>query len=123
MLNDSRGGKPPVKPNTRCSCRSRHILVGAAAAVTAVHLFADAVAADAADAVAHVVHPVGREGPAAVEAAVVVAHAVVSVAVGQGAADHDAAAAALLVVESAVPLGALGEALLGALCKVRRRRV
>ena len=78
MLNASRGGKPPVKPNTAVLV----VTVVAAVSAAAVHLFADAVAADAADAVADVVHPVGRQGSPVVAVAVVVA-----VARGQGAAE------------------------------------
>ena len=120
-LHASRGGKPPVKPDTRCA------LLAAIAAAANVHLFADAVAPG--DAVADVVHPVRREGPAAVEAVVSVVAAVASEAVeavpgGHGAADEDALTVTLLAVEAAVvPLGALGQALLrAALWKRRKRR-
>ena len=83
MLNASRGGKPPVKPNTRSSSPAvLFVTVSVAAAAAAVHLFADAVAADAADAVADVVHPVGRQGSPVVPVAVVV-----PVAGGHGAAE------------------------------------
>ena len=79
MLNASRGGKPPVKPNTAVLVVTVSV---AAVSAAAVHLFADAVAADAADAVADVVHPVGRQGSPVVPVAVVVA-----VARGHGAAE------------------------------------
>ena len=78
MLNASRGGKPPVKPNTAVLVVTVSV---AAVSAAAVHLFADAVAADAADAVADVVHPVGRQGSPVVPVAVVV-----PVARGHGAA-------------------------------------
>ena len=80
MLNASRGGKPPVKPNTAVLVVT--VSVAAVSAAAVVHLFADAVAADAADAVADVVHPVGRQGSPVVAVAVVVA-----VARGHGAAE------------------------------------
>ena len=79
MLNASRGGKPPVKPNTAVLVVTVSV---AAVSAAAVHLFADAVAADAADAVADVVHPVGRQGSPVVPVAVVV-----PVARGHGAAE------------------------------------
>ena len=84
MLNASRGGKPPVKPNTRDRSSPAVLVVTvavAAVSAAAVHLFADAVAADAADGVADVVHPVGRQGSPVVPVAVVV-----PVARGHGAA-------------------------------------
>ena len=82
MLNASRGGKPPVKPNTAVLVVTVSFAAVTAAAV--VHLFADAVAADAADAVADVVHPVGRQGSPVVPVPVAV---VVAVARGHGAAE------------------------------------
>ena len=70
MLNASRGGKPPVKPNTAFLVVT--VSVAAVSAAAVVHLFADAVAADAADGVTDVVHPVGRQGSPVVPVAVVV---------------------------------------------------
>ena len=86
MLNASRGGKPPVKPNTAVLVVTVSVAAVSAAvsAAAVVHLFADAVAADAADGVADVVHSVGRQGSPVVAVAVAV---VVPVARGHGAAE------------------------------------
>ena len=90
-LNAGRRGQPPIEPNPR---RGRRFVAAAAAAVpatvttedfVAVHLFADAVV-DAVDAVAHVVHPVGREWASAV--AVAVTAVVTAVAGWHGAAER-----------------------------------
>ena len=87
-LNAGRRGQPPIEPNTR---RRRFVAAAAAVPATvteafvAVHLFADAVV-DAVDAVAHVVHPVGREWASAV--AVAVTAVVTAVAGWHGAAER-----------------------------------